>query len=301
MNILRGIWRDIKKGENIDLYITVLIAFAMGIVSLLDYADPKLTTAIILAALGILTASALRDKHAHEKAISHGQKIQEEIKRLESIVNESMQRTNTNRANEVKLLQKLSVSTENILEKVTVSHSIIEAGLTDIIMQPRNINWDELFEKANEIDVFFTYARTWRNANSNLLDKFVRREGNRLRIVLPNPQSDVILQELSNRFTKSPEEFHNLIDEATRDYSKLNEIGQKFGAKVELWHASATPMFTIYRFDKSIILTLGSYKDTKGDVPHFICETGGLLYKYAIEEFSVLIGEDGRLISKRIF
>ena len=94
----------------------------------------------------------------------------------------------------------------------------------DITMQPRNINWDELFEKVSEIDVFFTYARTWRNSNSNLLDQFIKRNGCRLRVVLPNPDNDVILQELSNRFAKSPEEFRNLIHEATRDY--LKKIGR---------------------------------------------------------------------------
>ncbi len=300
MAILKGIWRDIVKGENIDLYIAVFVAFATGIVSLLNIADPRITTAIILSALGILTVSALRDKHAHDNMSSQVQKAQEEIKRLNGTVGESLHITNTNRVNETQLLENLSALVGNIHEQIHVSQSILDAGLIDIVMQPRNLNWDTFFSKVREIDVFFTYARTWRHTNNNLLDSFVRQEGNRLRIILPNPGSDVILQELSNRFTKSPEEFHNLIDEATRDYSKLRDLAEKHGAKVELWYASATPMFTLYRFDKTVILALGSYKTSKGDVPHFICEAGGSLHRYATEEFNTLIGEDGRFISNRI-
>lgn len=291
MKVIRTIWNDVKRGENIDLYITVVIAFIIGILSLLGYADQTLATSIVLAALGILTASSLRDKHALER-------VHSDLNKLDSTINERLQ---TTRTSEIRLLQKLSTTSDDILAKVIISSSIHEAGLIDITMQPRNINWDELFEKVSEIDVFFTYARTWRNSNSNLLDQFVRRNGCRLRVVLPNPENDVILQELSNRFAKSPEEFRNLINEATRDYLKMREIGEKYGAKVELWHASVTPMFTVYRFDKTVILALGSYRSTKGDVPHFICQPEGTLYKYATAEFETLIGQEDRLIATQIF
>lgn len=300
MKVIRGIWNDVKKGENLDLLITVIIAFTICVLSFFGYANQTLATAITLAALGILTASSLRDKHSHEKSFSFLDDMKSELKHLSNIVNDGLQTTSSNRSSEFELLQKLSTASDDILTKITISSSIADAGLTGITMQPRNINWDELFENVNEVDVFFTYARTWRNANNNLLDKLIRRKGCKLRVVLPDPENNVILQELSNRFSKSPEEFRNLINEATRDYLKMRDIGEKYGAKVELWHASVTPMFTIYRFDKTVILALGSYKGTKGDVPHFICQPGGALYKYAIGEFETLMGDDERLIATQI-
>lgn len=300
MKVVNGIWNDVKKGENLDLYITVIIAFTIGVLSLFGYANQTLATAITLAALGILTASSLRDKHSHEKSFSSLEGVKSELNQLNNMANERLQTTNSTHSAELKLLQKLSTTSDNILAKLTISSSIDDAGLLDIKMQSRDITWGEYFEKVNEVDLFFTYARTWRHTNSNLLDQLVRRKGCRLRVVLPNPENNVILQELSNRFTKSPEEFRNLINEATKDYLKLREVGEKYGAKVELWHASVTPMFTIYRFDKTMILALGSYKGTKGDVPHIICKPKGALYKYAIEEFETLIGEDGRLIATQI-
>ncbi len=297
MKVIRSIWNDVKKGENLDLYITVVIAFSIGILSLLGRANQALSMSIMLAALGILTASSLRDKHSNEESLSLLEKVDADLNKLSSTVSERLQ---TTRPPEAKLLEKLAKSSENILAKVNVSHSIDAAGLADITMQPRNIKWDELFEKATEIDVFFTYARTWRNLNSNLLDEFIRRNGSRLRVVLPNPENNIILQELSNRFAKSPEEFRNLINEATRDYLRMREIGEKCGAKVEIWHASVTPAFTIYRFDKTVILALGSYRSAKGDVPHLICRYEGSLYRYAAAEFESLIGLEGRLIATQI-
>jgi hypothetical protein len=300
MKVFKRVWNDVKRGENLDLYITVVVAFTIGILNLFGYTNQILATAITLAALGILTASSLRDKHSHEKSFSSLENVHSEIKQLSDTVNERLQATTSNRSVELKLLQKLSTNSEDVLSKITISSSIDNAGLIDITMQPRNLNWDDLFDKVNEIDVFFTYARTWRNVNNNLLDQFIRRKGCRLRVVLPDPENNVILQELSNRFAKSPEEFRNLIHEATKDYLKMREIGGKYGTTVEIWHASVTPMFTIYRFDKTVILALGSYKSAKGDVPHLICQPEGTLYKYATGEFETLIGEDGRLIATKI-
>jgi hypothetical protein len=299
MNVVKGIWNDIKKGENLDLYITVVIAFTIGILSLFGYANQALATSITLAALGILTASSLRDKHFDEKSLSVLERVQLELHELISAVNKRQQTTNPARA-EMKLLQNLTRTSELILARLAFSSSIDDAGLLGIAMQPRNINWDGLFETANEVDVFFTYARTWRNSNSNLLYQFITRKGGRLRVVLPDPENQVILQELSNRFAKSPEEFRNLINEATSDYLKMREVGEKSGTKVEIWHVPVTPMFTIYRFDQHLILALGSYKSAKGDVPHFLCDSEGALFKYATGEFETLVTQNGRLVSTQI-
>ena len=56
----------------------------------------------------------------------------------------------------------------------------------------------------------------------------------------------------------------------------------------------------MYRFDRTVILALGSYKQSKGFVPHFVANEGGSLYKFVEEEFNTIIGHDGRLISKLI-
>lgn len=92
-----------------------------------------------------------------------------------------------------------------------------------------------------------------------------------------------------------------MIHEAQREYEKLHDIGKKHGgAKVELWVVSATPMYSLYRFDKTAILALGSYEEIKGDVSHFIAVKDGSIYRFVVEEFKALIGQGGRTISRKI-
>lgn len=48
MRILRQIWDDIRHGENIDLYLTILIAIPLAALNLIGLASQSLTTSIIL-------------------------------------------------------------------------------------------------------------------------------------------------------------------------------------------------------------------------------------------------------------
>ncbi|MEA4907861.1 MAG: hypothetical protein GYA17_08865 [Chloroflexi bacterium] len=297
MSLFKKIWNDIKRGENIDLYVTVVVAFGIGIASSLGYANQSVATGITLAALGILTSSALRDKHAYEESTKKTQQTQDMLEKIIQLSEENSSKISIAQSTE----RKITNSLDSLIDKLLVSDSICQAGLDSITMQARNIDWDHLFEKVDQLDVFFTYARTWRSTNSNLLDQFIHRKDTRLRVVLPDPENEVILQELAHRFSKSPGEFQNLIAEASRDYTKMYETASQNGAVVELWYASVAPMFTLYRFDKLGILALGSYKDTKGDVPHFLVSEGGTLYKYILEEFNTLIATGERSISRRIF
>ncbi len=63
MNIVRRIWNDVRRGENIELYISVVFAFAVCILNLLGIAPQPWIASITLACLGILLLSALRNEH----------------------------------------------------------------------------------------------------------------------------------------------------------------------------------------------------------------------------------------------
>ena len=63
MRVFHKIWSDIRRGENIDLYLTVLVAFGLGILNIVGSAPPAWITSVTLAALGVLAISALRTEY----------------------------------------------------------------------------------------------------------------------------------------------------------------------------------------------------------------------------------------------
>lgn len=59
---IRTFWSDVSRGENIDLYVTLLAAFILAVVNLVvDF--KSWTTSAILAVLGVLTIAALGTRH----------------------------------------------------------------------------------------------------------------------------------------------------------------------------------------------------------------------------------------------
>lgn len=63
MKIIEQLWDDIKRGENIDLYITVVAAFGLAILNLFGMAPQQLISTITMTILGLLAVTNLGNRH----------------------------------------------------------------------------------------------------------------------------------------------------------------------------------------------------------------------------------------------
>lgn len=64
------IWQDIRQGENIDLYLTVFFAITIAGLNVLGVADDSWLAPLTLAALGILAAATLSNRHRIENFLN---------------------------------------------------------------------------------------------------------------------------------------------------------------------------------------------------------------------------------------
>ncbi len=67
MRFLEKIWDDIRHGENIDHYTTIVAAFALVVLGILGVAPPELIAALTLGVLGLLALSNLVNRHRLEE------------------------------------------------------------------------------------------------------------------------------------------------------------------------------------------------------------------------------------------
>lgn len=67
MRLLEKIWEDIRHGENIDQYATIVFAFALGILGLLGITTSESIASLTLAVLGLLAVSNLVNRHRVEE------------------------------------------------------------------------------------------------------------------------------------------------------------------------------------------------------------------------------------------
>lgn len=181
-----------------------------------------------------------------------------------------------------------------VLNRISLSENVMEAGIKAVFLNQRDIPWEDLFRKSKEISLFFVTNNTWRKTNALVLEDFIKRKGNTLTVILPDPANNVIVDEISNRLRRDSARCRKEIEDVCTTYHELDKISQQTiggGAEISIRLASVTPVFSMYIFDETAIIVFQAYQDFKGDIPHFIVSKGGTLYEFVAREFKTLVIE----------
>lgn len=84
MSFLIRIWQDIRRGENIDLVVTVVVAIGLAILNIAGVAPASLIAPLTLAVLGLLSVATLGNRYRLEESLdtlnrSHAGLFQEKM------------------------------------------------------------------------------------------------------------------------------------------------------------------------------------------------------------------------------
>ncbi len=183
---------------------------------------------------------------------------------------------------------------DEVLAKVRVAEEIKLAGVVRITDSwHRDIEWESLFRTVKKLDIFFAYGHTWRSNNDRQLKEVAAQKDARIRVVLPDPEDEQTVSELSRRFDYTSERLRELIREAETYFRNLRSVSGNNGAQIDIWFLPAAPQFAFYRFDRIAVFTLYSHSRERMPVPAFVVEMGGTLYDYIRKEFGAMIRPDG--------
>lgn len=187
---------------------------------------------------------------------------------------------------------------DEVLAKAQLSRDIDEAGVSRITdtFQSAKLDWPSYFRAANNLDIFVSYARSWRNTYLEELRRVARKKNTRIRVVLPDPEDEQTVLELSRRFDYTPEHLVNLIEEAKEDFDRLRSPS---GGKVEVWFLPVAQTFSFYIFDQIAMIALYTHRRERLPVPTLVCDKGGWLHEYVRKEFDAMVDGTGlaRLVS----
>lgn len=70
MILLKRIWQDIRRGENIDLFVTVIVAIGLAVLNLLGLAPASLIGPLTLTVLGLLAVATLGNRYKLEESLA---------------------------------------------------------------------------------------------------------------------------------------------------------------------------------------------------------------------------------------
>lgn len=80
IKLFERIGNDIKRGENLDLYLTVAVGIVIGILSIVGIAPSTWIPGITLTVLAVLAFSALQNRHHFQESLLHSAEVGRKIR-----------------------------------------------------------------------------------------------------------------------------------------------------------------------------------------------------------------------------
>lgn len=178
--------------------------------------------------------------------------------------------------------------TEEVMASAGLASEIRQAGLlhvTDSYLA--DVEWSSLLKSAAEVDLFFSYASTWRNTHATDLRSLVARKNTRLRVVLPDPTDPALMKELAGRYDYTKVALVDRVNEAINDFGVMSQAAHE-SSRVDVRLTRRAPVFSYYRFDRTTISVLYAQVPGRTPVPTFVSEKGGRLSEFFDSQFTTL-------------
>jgi hypothetical protein len=157
-------------------------------------------------------------------------------------------------------------------------------GLVDITLDfYRGVDWEGMLRSAIELDVFFTYGRSWRRTLTRELSVFFARGDVSTRVVLPDLRTP--------RTTALPE----IAKRAGQDIDTLrSNIAGAYGyfaaRRARLWASDAAELYGMYRMDSLMVVTIYNHQRGYSEgVPSLITSRDSDMFNWFMADFNAII------------
>ena len=188
---------------------------------------------------------------------------------------------------------------DEVLAKVRLAEQVRAAGLVSISSSFHGNGWDwqTLLSTTNQLDIFFAYGRTWRRMCQSHLVELAARGHSKIRVVLPDPEDDVSIRSMADRFETTPDELKTQICEAKEFFQSLLPEDTSLRENVTVWFRRGTTLFSFYILDKVAVITLYAHTfESFGPTvksPTLIISKGGWMFDWLQDEFNRMVQEAG--------
>jgi hypothetical protein len=152
-----------------------------------------------------------------------------------------------------------------------------------------DLEWKQLFAEVTELDIVVAYGQTWRNMHARELAQVAARPDSRIRVFLADPNDELTLAILADRFDSTP---HEMRSRLTATHSAYETLRQPNGAQINVYYRPGDRVFSFYRFDDIAVVGLYSHSRARGAaVPVFVCARPGELYEFIQDELAVILDQ----------
>lgn len=126
--------------------------------------------------------------------------------------------------------------------------------------------YHSLFSRSLHITTYFVHSRKWREDNLTEIDDFLKKDGTKWDVVLPDVFNKSLLHSMREHF----DDGENLLDKILDCYRFVQKYYIKYPKKIIVHSFSLYPSYSFYKFDDDIIVSMYPLTSKRHPTPTFL-------------------------------
>lgn len=236
---------DVNSGENLDLYITILIAFAIAVLGIVQVAGVQIVMAVMLIVIGLIASSLLANRRATAELRNTSNELKDEFRGFSN----------------------------HFSATLDLSDNLKKSGIRSLESWPLNIP-----KTAREVDMVLVRSVAWLALQSTTIEGAIKDTGTNMRICLVHPSGPVI-SALAAKHDEIEKESGDRILDSILALAAIGERTKRESTKgrLQIRCHKLVPSYAYYRFDQDAYLLLYGLRRGKIDFPILSLGAGGLM------------------------
>lgn len=174
--------------------------------------------------------------------------------------------------------------------------SLTDSGVRHVATSfPDDINWDQAFGHARNIDLITITSLAWRKKNVLRLRAAFGDPSVAIRIVLPDVADDTVIEMIARQRVWSSAKVREFILDTERFYRRLIV---KDGATVKFFWMKVSQKYAVYRFDGVIVLKFYGHNRNEQPGPGLVAKDGGLLFPHLLRDIDGIFANHVREVAQ---
>lgn len=185
---------------------------------------------------------------------------------------------------------------DELLANTGLVDEIRSLGLVGLSVNAlRGPDFSKLIRSTTRLDIFVCYANTWRGTYVEELRELAKKPNFKVRLIVPNPKNQALMTEIAQRFgVGTTQALQDKINGAIDDLKNIFASADQAQSEFSVWVHEDNPVTSFFLFDSTAVVTLYKHSRGRGNVPTFVFDQGGSLFRYVETEVQAMVaGADG--------
>lgn len=126
----------------------------------------------------------------------------------------------------------------------------------------------DFFSGAQKVTTYFIHSRRWRETNLVYIEQYLERDAVHWDVILPDITDRNLVSQLKKHFSDG----NDIVTKVVDAYNYFNGLAKKYPQKIEIRLFNLYPVYTFYKFDNKMVISLYPLTTERRPTPTFLID-----------------------------